>query len=76
MAALRSGSSSSSGLDCDGFDVPLEIGDLTEDCTCFLGGTAVPAKWPLASSKLISNALLRSASKLSSTRAFRGSMEP
>lgn len=40
MAALRSGSSSSSGLDCVGFDVPLVVGDLAEECAWDLGATA------------------------------------
>jgi hypothetical protein len=69
IAAAKSASSSSSGCF---FVVPL----VGLDCCNCAWDTKPEELLPLASSKLISSARFKSASKLSSTRALRGSIEP
>lgn len=76
MAALRSASSSSSSVFFVERDVPFVVADLVfARAAC---GTYPDPECPFESSKLISNALLKSASKPSSgpTRASRGCIEP
>ena len=71
IAAFRSASSSSSG---SGFFDAVPFGfDCDFSCAC---DTNPDELLPFASSRLISNARFKSASKLSSTRGLRGSIEP
>jgi len=72
IAALRSGSSSSSACV---LDTPLGAARFDWGCSRACETNPAPL-WPFASSKLISSARFKSASKLSSTRGFRGSMDP
>lgn len=77
MAALSSGSSSSSlargtvFITPFAFPVAFICRELERSCGMYAAGLS-----PLASSRLISSARLRSASKLSSMRASRGCIEP
>lgn len=75
IAAFSSASSASSGWVCDGLEFPFVAGAFDCDCSCDWG-TYPELECLWTSSKLISNALFRSASKLSSTLAFRGSIDP